>query len=90
MELYYDNSKDLSEGEIIEIDEGVYNQVAIVLPNFREQYGYKFAAAPDLYEALKKLVNSFTTVAMMAGLSSSKIDEELGASQRILAKAEGK
>lgn len=53
MNLYYDDSKDLSEGEIIEIDGDSQNQVAIILPNFREKYGRLFVSATDLYEALK-------------------------------------
>jgi len=57
MELFYDDSKDLSEGEIIEIDGDIQNQVALILPRFRKKYGYKFAGAPDMFEALNLIWN---------------------------------
>lgn len=56
--LYYDNSKDLYEGLIIENDNGVQNQVGQVFPAFRDKYGKLFASAPDMYEALTKLLNT--------------------------------
>jgi len=55
-ELYYDDSKDLYEGLITEIDDsGQQNQIAHVFPQGRE-YGRKFAASLRMYEALKELV----------------------------------
>ncbi len=54
--LHYDDSKDLYEGIIVEIDDGVQSQVAHVFPDFREEYGYKFAAALDMYEALRMIL----------------------------------
>ena len=60
VKLYYDNSKDLYEGLIIEDDNGVQSQVAQVFPAFRDEYGNLFAAAPKLYEALKNIINSET------------------------------
>jgi len=55
--LYYDNSKDLYEGLIIEDDNGVQNQVGYIFPAFRDKYGVLFASAPEMYEALKSVNN---------------------------------
>lgn len=43
--LYYDNSRDLYEGLIIEIDNGVQNQVGQIFPEFRAEYGELIVAA---------------------------------------------
>jgi hypothetical protein len=51
--LVYDDSRDLSEGLIVEIDGGNQYQVAQVFPAFYHKYGNLFAAAPEMYEALK-------------------------------------
>jgi len=51
--LYYDNSKDLYEGLIIEIEDGIQSQVGEIYPAFRDKYGLLFAASPDMYKALK-------------------------------------
>ena len=56
--LVYDDSKDLYEGLIIEIDNGNQNQVAQVFPNFRQKYSKLFAAAPDMADLLERLVNN--------------------------------
>ena len=55
--LIYDDSNDLYEGDIVEIDNGVQNQVGYILPAFREKYGKLFAAAPNMYEALKAVAS---------------------------------
>lgn len=57
--LVYDDSKDLSEGDITEIDDGVQYQVGYILPAFRDKYGKLFVAAPDMHEALKGLVKAY-------------------------------
>ena len=83
--LHYDDSKDLYEGLITESNDGTQSQVAQVFPSFREEYGYKFAAAPDMYEAIK-----FATTELHSNRweqSWSKVMQKL---EQALAKAEGK
>ena len=66
--LYYDDSKDLSEGEITEIDGELQNQVALILPHFRKKYGYKFAAAPEMFQALTDIIMAASFCHADAGL----------------------
>ena len=82
--LVYDDSKDLYEGLIIEIDNGNQNQVAQMFPNFRQKYGKLFAAAPDMAEALKLYISHH---AGTRGHYCSECHNEI---EKAFAKAEGK
>lgn len=46
---------DLHEGDIVENEDGVFNQVGSLLPNFRDEYGSLFVASPLMFKALKRI-----------------------------------
>ena len=72
--LYYDDSKDLYEGLITEIDEqGIQSQVAQVYPAYREEYGRLFASSPLLYEKLNKVRK---WLVQLASSAEKKIETE--------------
>ena len=87
MKLVYDDSKDLSEGEIIGIEGINQYQIGMILPKFREEYGYKFAAAPLMYEALKAF-DEYVSTNFPANIRLKQIAIER--MEQALAKAEGK
>ena len=88
--LYYDDSKDLYEGLITEIDEqGIQSQVAQVYPAYREEYGRLFASAPDMYEALKQNIVDYKVLCQRKP-KNTLLQTRLAMAQKALAKAEGK
>ena len=102
VKLFYDDSCDLSEGEITEIDGEVQNQVGHILPNFRDKYGRLFPAAvnacielnPDnpiaVAESIGKMYEACKKmIAVLNHYGSDQPEPEFSEMKQVLAKVEG-